>query len=129
MTRFAQGNGFLLLSMICAAASQIVLKSVLRELPEDEGWRAWRELIAPARFWRVALAGTLVVTGFGGWVMALARLELSYAYPIACASIIFVPILSTIFLGESVTPRNVGRDDVDPDRRGPLDASRIARRV
>ena len=105
MTRFAAGNLFLLVSMICAASSQIVLKSVLRELPDDAGWSLWRELLAPARLLRVGVSGTLVVTGFLAWVMALARLELSYAYPIACASIVFVRLLSLIFLGESVTPR------------------------
>ena len=51
------------------------------------------------------IARSVSVAGFGFWVLALARLELSYAYPIACSSILFVALLSTVFLGEPMTPK------------------------
>ena len=106
MTRFVAGNVFLLLSMICASTSQLVLKTVMRGVdPPGLAWSSWQPFLAPDRFFRGAGAMILIVSGFGLWVLALARLELSYAYPIACASILFVALLSAVFLGETITPK------------------------
>jgi drug/metabolite transporter (DMT)-like permease len=105
MTRFAQGNLYLVVSVFCAAASQVVLKAVLRELPLEPDLRSWAALLAPARLLRSALAVVLLSGGFASWVWALRCLPLSYAYPIACASILLVVLFSALFLGEAVTPR------------------------
>ena len=106
MTRFVAGNVFLLLSMLCASTSQLILKTVLRGVdPPGLAWSSWQPFLAPERFMRGAGAMILIVSGFGFWVLALARLELSYAYPIACSSILFVALLSAAFLGEPITPK------------------------
>ena len=106
MTRFVAGNLFLFLSMACASTSQLILKAVLRGVdPPGLAWRSWHPFLAPDRLLRGGGAMILIVAGFGFWVLALARLELSYAYPIACSSILFVALLSAVFLGEPITPR------------------------
>lgn len=105
MNRFVQGNLFLLASMISAATSQVLLKTVLRELPPGADWRAWSALLAPGRALRTVIAAALLVAGFAGWVLALSRLPLSYAYPVACASIVIVALLSALVLDEALTPR------------------------
>lgn len=104
MSRFVAGNLFLLLSMVCASTSQLVLKSVLRGVdPPGLAWSSWQPFLESARLLRGGVALLLIVGGFGFWVLALARLELSYAYPIACCSILFVALLSAVFLGEPIT--------------------------
>lgn len=106
MTRFVVGNLFLLLSMVCASTSQLILKTVLQGVePPGLAWSSWQPFFAPDRFLRGSGAMILIVAGFGFWVLALARLELSYAYPIACSSILFVALLSAVFLGEPITPK------------------------
>ena len=54
---------------------------------------------------RGSIALLLLVSGFLFWVLSLTRLDLSYAYPIACSSVLLVALMSAIFLGEAVTLR------------------------
>jgi drug/metabolite transporter (DMT)-like permease len=108
MSRFVAGNLFLLGSMACAAVSQLLLKVLLRELESagtGAGWDGYRQWLTADRVFRGGLSATLLVAGFLFWLAALSRLELSYAYPIACSSIVLVALLSALFLGETVTPR------------------------
>ena len=106
MSRFLAGNVLLLLSMACASTSQVILKTVLRGVdPPGLAWSSWQPFLAPERLLPGAGAMTMIVAGFVFWVLALARLELSYAYPVACSSILFVALLSAVFLGEPITPK------------------------
>ena len=106
MTRFVAGNLFLLLSMTCGSVSQLILKAALRGAdPPGVSLSSWQPFLTPDRLLRGGGAMILIVAGFGFWVLALARLELSYAYPIACSSILFVALLSAVFLGEPMTPK------------------------
>jgi drug/metabolite transporter (DMT)-like permease len=106
MSRFVAGNAFLLLSMICGATSQLILKSALHGVdPPGLNSVSWQPFLSADRLVRGGGAMVLIVAGFAFWVLALARLELSYAYPIACSSILFVAILSAVFLGEPITLR------------------------
>jgi drug/metabolite transporter (DMT)-like permease len=92
------------MSMVLAATSQIMLKGVLREVePLGLSWSAWQSMLAPERSIRAGAAMLMIGVGFLSWVMCLARLELSYAYPIACSSILLVALFSAVFLGESIT--------------------------
>ncbi|HXV77815.1 MAG TPA: EamA family transporter, partial [Candidatus Polarisedimenticolaceae bacterium] len=106
MSKFALGNLFLLLSMVSAASSQVLLKVLLGEYHSSgsgvSGLRAW---LTADRALRGGASMVLLVVGFLCWLAALSRLELSYAYPIACSSILIVALLSAVFLGEAVTPR------------------------
>lgn len=105
MSRFASGNLFLLLSMICATTAQVFLKRALDGVEPGLSLESWRPLLEADRAGRGLLALALIGAGFVFWTLCLARLELSYAYPIASASILFVALLSVLFLGESMTPR------------------------
>jgi drug/metabolite transporter (DMT)-like permease len=105
-TRFLTGNLFLLLSMVCAVSSQILLKALLDEMqPAPSGWRWIAELLSPERIVRGGLSAVLLVAGFLFWVACLVRLDLSYAYPVACVSVLFVTLFSVVVLGEPVTVR------------------------
>jgi drug/metabolite transporter (DMT)-like permease len=106
MSRFMTGNLFLALSMLCAASSQVVLKALLDDVrPQTLDWPTIQLFLAPGRLWRGCASLTLVVMGFAFWVLCLTRLNLSYAYPIACTSVLIVALLSMAFLGEPMTPR------------------------
>jgi uncharacterized membrane protein len=45
----------------------------------------------------------MIVGGFVFWTLSLTKLNLSYAYPIACSSALLVAFLSAAVLGETVT--------------------------
>ena len=106
LSRFVAGNLFLGASIACAAVSQVLLRGVLRaSAPGDLRALLGALLLGPGRLLRTAIAGTLVALGFVCWLQSLARLELSYAYPIACASILLVALLSWIVLGEPLSAR------------------------
>jgi len=106
MSRFVVGNVFLLLSMTCAAGSQLLLKAVLDEVGEEGlGRRSLTLLLEGTRPLRGAAGAAMLVAGFLFWIAALTKLDLSYAYPIACSSVLLVTLFSAIFLGEPVTAR------------------------
>ena len=41
-----------------------------------------------------------------GWLIVLSRLNLSVAYPFLASLYIFIPVLSMVFLSESLTPQH-----------------------
>jgi drug/metabolite transporter (DMT)-like permease len=106
MSRFALGNVFLLLSMLCTAGSQLLIKRVLDDARLNSAAGATLlELLTPARLMRGGAGLLLMAAAFVLWMLCLMRLDLAYAYPIACASVVFVSLLSVAFLHEVVTPR------------------------
>ena len=106
MSKFLTGNLFLGLSILLNAIAQIVMKSLMTELGDNQGLlNKLQLLLVPARLWRAGLVGVLVGVGFLAWVTSLSKLDLSYAYPIACGSALLVTALSVIFLGEVATPK------------------------
>ncbi len=104
MSKYVQGNIFLLLSILSASASQVVLKKIFSGMPAGTSTpEAIRLLVFTERVWRAGLAGLLVVLGYVFWVISLQKLPLSYAYPLACSSALFVAFFCVLFLGESVS--------------------------
>ncbi len=104
MSRFFVGNLFLALSILMAAVSQVMLKALMSELDPNAGIvQKLQQLLVSSRLWRAALVATLIVAGFLCWVTCLSKLDLSYAYPIACGSALLITLLSVMFLGETVT--------------------------
>lgn len=69
------------------------------------------------QFWhltRVALSDPILLSGFVAgaaasllWMAALARLDLSYAYPFMALSFVGVLALSSVLLGETVGPSRI----------------------
>ena len=105
MSRFVLGNVYLAASIGCAALSQVLLKGVLRASEPGDLGALVGALASPGRVARSGIALALVASGFVCWLQALARLDLSYAYPIACASILVVALLSWLVLGEPLSVR------------------------
>lgn len=106
MSRFMIGNVFLVISMVCAASSQILIKALIDEIrPGGFDWSVVQSFTSAARLLRGAGAGVLLVAGFVFWILSLGRLDLSYAYPVACTSVLLISFFSVVFLGESMTIR------------------------
>jgi multidrug transporter EmrE-like cation transporter len=100
---------YLLLGMLCASGSQIVFKTLFNETgPLGFNRFFVQALCYPGRVLRVLAALALLVAGFVLWMMSLSRLDLSYAYPVACSSAVIVTLFSVLFLGESVSIRSWG---------------------
>ena len=106
MSKFVVGNLYLLLSVVSGTFGHILLKSVVDEVKGSElGWPMVQAFFSAERFWRGGGGAALVVVAFVFWLLALTRLDLSYAYPVACSSLLLVTLFSVIFLGEPVTLR------------------------
>jgi len=106
MSKFVTGNLFLAMSILLTSISQVMLKAMMSELDENGGFTAkMRQLFEASRFWRAALIATMIVGAFLCWVTCLSKLDLSYAYPLACGSAMLIAFLSVMFLGETVTWR------------------------
>lgn len=106
MSNFVIGNFFLGLSILMTAISQVMLKSLLSGLDENTDTPGkFYQLFSASMFWRSGLVGTMIVVAFLFWTISLTKLNLSYAYPIACGSALVVAFLSVVFLGETVTWR------------------------
>jgi drug/metabolite transporter (DMT)-like permease len=104
MSQFAVGNMFLGLSVLLGAGAQVVLKRLMLAMGGG-GIQA----LTPVRLWNDGLlsvataAGAMLIAGFLFWLASLSRLDLSYAYPVACTSALLVAVFSALFLNETVT--------------------------
>ena len=106
MSRFLVGNLFLILSMVCGTASHILVKGLIDQVqPDALSWSSLSQFLTGPRMLRGAAAGTLLVVAFLAWLLCLARLDLSYAYPVASTSVLLVAAFSIAVLGESVSWR------------------------
>jgi drug/metabolite transporter (DMT)-like permease len=107
---FVLGNVFLLCSLLLGAGSQVLFKAVFNEVGPLRLAGAVNDLLlaGPGRTARLAAAAGLLVAGFVCWVLSLSRLNLSYAYPVACSSALLVALGGVLFLNETVTPRMWG---------------------
>jgi drug/metabolite transporter (DMT)-like permease len=104
MSQFWVGNLFLLLSLLFGSGSQVVLKACFNETgPLRLDFSFWERFLVFRIFVLFVLALAMLVAGFLFWLMSLSRLDLSYAYPIACSSALLVAAFSALFLGEAVT--------------------------
>ena len=106
MSKFFVGNIFLGVSVLSSATGQVVLKSLMKELDGTEGLVTKLQLLLVVS--RMLKAGLFVLTvgvGFLAWIVCLSKLDLSYAYPIACGSALMVTAMSVFFLGETATPK------------------------
>ena len=106
MSNFVLGNIYLLLSMIGGAGSQLIIKALVNEYPGSLlSLSDLKDFMNVPHFVTTLIGGFMLIAAFICWLLALTKLELSYAYPIACSSVIFVALFSALFLGEAVTPR------------------------
>ncbi|HKY38351.1 MAG TPA: EamA family transporter [Polyangiaceae bacterium] len=106
MSSFLVGNVFLVGSMLCNAGSQLLIKKVLDEAQGNQASGSLlQQLLLPERMLRAGLGMSLIAASFVFWILCLARLQLAYAYPISCASVVLMTFFSAVFLNEAVTLR------------------------
>lgn len=106
MSRFVTGHAYLFLAMLCASGSQVMLKALLNETgPLSFDRSFFDSLLSSRSALRLAMVLVLLVGGFLFWVMSLSRLDVSYAYALACSSALIVTFLGVVFLGEIVSPK------------------------
>jgi multidrug transporter EmrE-like cation transporter len=106
MSRFLIGNLWLGFSMVTAAAGHIIIKKLIDQAGTAElNWEWIRSLMTVEKLLRGGAGAALIIAAFIFWLIALTRLDLSYAYPIACSSVLLVAFFSALFLGEPVTIR------------------------
>lgn len=93
---------YILISGVLGVTGQLVLKSGLVALGPSG-----LHLTSPAAFVTMLLLNPMIVGGLAVyvlgtlfWLVALSRLDLSYAYPFASLNYILVLLASWIFLGE-----------------------------
>ncbi len=106
MSKFLVGNLYLLIFMVLSSASQVLLKDLIDQAPPFQlSWDWLRSFAAGPALARCFAAVAMMGVGFVCWLLCLTRLSLSYAYPIACASVFLVTLFSLLFLDETITPR------------------------
>lgn len=106
MSKFWIGNLYLFFAVLCTAASQVTLKALLNEVGVlTPHWSFIQHVSVGGRIGQLIAILVLVVAGPIFWVMSLTKLDLSYAYSLACGSAVIVALLSVIFLGEAVSAR------------------------
>ena len=105
MSNFLVGNVLLLGSIICGSFSQILIKLLLQRYDGTFSAADLKEFLDTGTLVSGMTSLLLLIVGFVLWVSALTKLPLSYAYPIACSSVLLVAYLSALLLGETVTPR------------------------
>lgn len=104
MTPFLYGNLLLLSSIILGAGSQVFFKLTFNETGPLRFDSSLLDQLGNARIMMfLALGAVMLIAGFLFWMASLTRLNLSYAYPVACGSALLVVALSAAFLGEAVT--------------------------
>lgn len=92
-----------------AAAAHILLKVGMNEIGEINA----NSIKAPVTLIRQLLTTPAVLAAIPiyaisniGWLIVLSRLNLSVAYPFLASLYIFIPVLSMVFLSESLTPQH-----------------------
>jgi drug/metabolite transporter (DMT)-like permease len=106
MSNFWIGNIYLLLAMLCASGSQILLKALLNETGLiGFKWSFAQVLCSQGRALRILMVLAMLIAGFLLWIMSLNRLNISYAYPVACSSTLLITFFSVFFLNEAISVR------------------------
>ena len=106
MSKFVAGKFLLLCSMLMGSGSQILIKSLLNKYQGSLlNIADLKAFVDVPNIITSVISLMMLLLGFVFWILALSKLNLNYAYPIACTSVIFVALFSSIFLGESITLR------------------------
>lgn len=100
------GNPWLQLALnaVIVTASEILLKLGARETAHlTQSW-TWTGLSGLASAW-TWLGIVCIIFSLFGWLYVLRQIPLSIAFPLSNAPHILVPVMSSIFLGEMISPR------------------------
>jgi uncharacterized membrane protein len=106
MSPFILGNALLFSSIILGAGSQVIFKFIFNRTGSlSFNSSLWDQVSNGRMILFLALGIVMLAGGFLFWMASLTKLNLSYAYPIACGSALLVVAMSAVFLGEAVTFR------------------------
>jgi drug/metabolite transporter (DMT)-like permease len=106
MSPFFIGNAFLFSSIILGAGSQVIFKFIFNKSgPPRFSSSLWDQVSSGWMIFNLSLGVLMLAAGFLFWIASLTKLNLSYAYPVACGSALLVVAMSAFFLGEAVTYR------------------------
>ena len=96
----------LLVSVALTSIGQLILKKGLLVVGPIEklGFRFFQMLVHP----QIILGITFAVLGWAAYVIALSRLQLSYAYPVWSLTYVVVPLLSLLVFRESISLLKMG---------------------
>ena len=92
--------------MLCASGSHLLLKALLNETGLiGFNWSSAQSLYSQGRTLRILMSLAMLIAGFVLWIMSLNRLNISYAYPVACSSTLLITFFSVFFLNEAISMR------------------------
>ena len=99
---------YILISVVIGGVGQVLLKKGMDDIGQLTLSLPWRQL--GATLWRIGtnpyvFIGLVVYLGATVfWLVALSRVDLSYAYPCASLSYVILLLASWLLLKESITP-------------------------
>ena len=100
-----QSHLFAIFTPMLAATSQVIIKWQVRKLDKlpEEGLQ--KILFLVEFLFRPWVLLAIFATFLSGvtWIMAMTKLELSYAYPYVALTFVVVPTLGIVLFGESIT--------------------------
>ena len=102
---------FLIIIVVVAttATAHILLKMGMNEVGEigpDEVKAPLKLIVELLTTRAIMVAIPIYAISYIGWLVVLSRLNLSVAYPLLAMLYILIPILSTVFLSESLTTQH-----------------------
>lgn len=97
---FLTGNAWLAGSIVLASLGQVLLRAAVRQGVLPPSPIAIESGVSSARYVMLVVAGVGIVGGFLAWTACLRHLAVSYAYTVACSSVVLVSLLGCLFLRE-----------------------------
>ena len=92
------------LSLVFQVQMKIFAATLSPLLAKAQGWQgALAAVVEAARTWRTPLIAMLAVSVFLLWLLALTRLELSFALPIASIALVVTAVGGGMWLGETLS--------------------------
>jgi drug/metabolite transporter (DMT)-like permease len=101
---FLTGNAWLAGSIVLASLGQVLLRAAVRHGQSPPAPFVIGNGSPWARNVMLAAAAIGIVGGFLAWTACLRHLAVSYAYTVACSSVVLVSLLGCLFLRERWSP-------------------------
>jgi multidrug transporter EmrE-like cation transporter len=102
--------GLVLFSVACSAVAQVMLKHGMAQPAVQQALGSGRALaVLPAVLSGAAVPAGLALYGLGAlvWLLVLARLDVSVAYPFVALGFVVTMVLGCLLFGEALTLRKL----------------------
>jgi drug/metabolite transporter (DMT)-like permease len=97
---FGTGNAWLAGSIVLASLGQVLLRAAVRQGESPPSPFVTAIDVPWERFILLTVAALGIVGGFLAWTACLRHLAVSYAYTVACSSVVLVSLLGCLLLRE-----------------------------